>query len=752
MKFDRTAWLADPKPFVEEALGEGGHYLALGVAHVVSPEQIAYACDVARTLTRSVGTPGIVSMPEAETGTGKTRAYLAAALLHAAATGGRVLIATYRIDLRSTIVDREAPHALDVVERMTGRRLVVAPLMARTHFASPSRAEAFADRLACDDDRQAAVFALRSIAKWTRASSQEFRSAPVAAVARIAGTIDAWRREHPELADAVPMDDLDQWGLDAKCPQEEHLAYEAYRAAAHDADCLVLTQAALIIGLRIRDGFGAERPIAGVLVDEADRLEDAARNVLERRGSIADLDRSRLAIHEAVARKDLPLDPDTRLRLASLALDLGETLRPLHAFCAEAREARRQAVSRPAGQVPVKGDEPWLEQLAASAKAATKAAAALRATRIPALVSVADDVAARAGIHANFVSSATDPDKALGRTFLSFSPILGFPSVLVAAKYGARIVQRLWNAPDDQEASAITPATVFTSATLSQPGLRGVERLADMSHMVGLNWTPGRLQEDLSGQHAPRRYGTVERFVLAHPSASMPVRRVGEDEDAEPELDENEFAMHRAACVAEAADRPPVSGRRRVFVVTTSWHDTDIIVAALPARLSNRLIVRRRGQSLSDVLARFREVEDAILITPGAGEGFDPAGLVGRLVIPRLPFSPPEDAFGLPLVWNTENGPRASSDVVRMMRRFKQAIGRAIRTADDVAEIWILDPRFGLPASVQRREMLVPARNARNLYQQCVPARFRSVLEQAEIFVPETAVAPRRRRAVGGRR
>jgi ATP-dependent DNA helicase DinG len=163
------------------------------------------------------------------------------------------------------------------------------------------------------------------------------------------------------------------------------------------------------------------------------------------------------------------------------------------------------------------------------------------------------------------------------------------------------------------------------------------------------------------------------------------------------------------------------------------------------------LIVRRRGQSLSDVLERFREVEDGILITPGAGEGFDPAGLVGRLVIPRLPFSPPEDAFGLPLVWSTENGPRASSDVVRMMRRLKQALGRAIRTADDVAEIWILDPRFGLPAQVQRREFLLPAKSARNLYHHCVPKRFRSELENAEIYDPEAAVAPRRR-AAGGRR
>lgn len=753
MKFDREAWLADPKPFLEAALGEGGHYQDLGIPHTVTTEQLAYACDVARTFVRSIQQPGIVSMPEAETGTGKTRAYLVAGLLHAAATGGRVVISTYRIDLRSTIVDREAPSALAVVERITGRRLIVSPLMARTHFASPSRADAFADRIADDVDRQRAVVALRAIAAWTRDAAGAFEAAPSAAIGRLAATIDLWRRENPDLIDDLPLKDLDQWRLDANCPSEEHGAYEAYRAAAHEADCLVLTQAALIVGLRTKAGFDDDRPVVGVLVDEADRLEDAARTVLEQRGSIADLERSRDAMHQAVSRTDFPLSLRTRMRLLDQTLALGEALRPVHAFCTAIREERREMTSRPPDQMPVKGDEAWLAHLSTAAGVATKAAAELRATRIPALVSVADDVSARVGIHANFVSCAADPDKKIGRTFLSFSPVRGFPSVLVSAKYGSRIVQRLWNAGEDETAPPRTPATVFTSATLSQPGLRGVERLADMSRMVGLDWSPERLQEELSGQHAPRSYGSVERFVIAHPSAPMPSRRIGEDEDVEVDAqpDEDAYAIHRAACIAEAADRPPVSGRRRVLVLTTSWYDTDIIVAALPQRLANRLIVRRRGQSLTDVLGRFREVDDGILITPGAGEGFDPAGLVGRLVIPRLPFSPPEDAFGLPLVWNTENGPRASSDVVRMMRRFKQALGRAIRTADDVAEIWILDPRFGLPAQVQRREFLVPARTARNLYHHCVPIRFRSVLENAEIFEPEAAAAPRRR-AAGGRR
>lgn len=751
MKFDRNAWVADPKPFLEAALGEGGHFQQLGIPHVASPEQLAYACDVARTLARSIGSPGIVSMPEAETGTGKTRAYLVAALLHASATGGRMLIATYRIDLRSAIVDREAPLALDVVERIAGCRPVVSPLMARTHFASPSRAEAFADRIADDADRQRGVTALRAIAAWTRDAAEAFDDAPAAAIGRTGGTIELWRRENPDLSDDLPLNDLDQWRLDARCPPDEHKAYEAYRAAAHEADCLVLTQAALIVGLRTKAGFGEDRPVVGVIVDEADRLEDAARTVLEQRGSIADLERSRDAMHRAVSRTDFPLSIRARMALLEKTLELGDALAPVHAFCAAIREERREMTSRPPDQMPVRGDEGWLGHLSTAADVAQRAAAALRASGIPALVSVADDVSARVGIHANFVSCAADPDKKIGRTFLSFSPIRGFPSVLVSAKYGSRIVQRLWNASDDETASPGTPATVFTSATLSQPGLRGVERLADMSRMVGLDWSPDRLQEDLSGQHAPRSYGTVERFVLAHPSAPMPPRRIGEDEEIEDGADDDAFAVHRAACVAEAADRPPVSGRRRVLVLTTSWHDTDAIVEALPQRLANRLIVRSRGQSLSDVLARFRDVEDGILITPGAGEGFDPAGLVGRLVIPRLPFSPPEDAFGLPLVWNTENGPRASADVVRMMRRFKQALGRAIRTADDVAEIWILDPRFGLPAQVQRREFLVPARTARNIYHHCVPVRFRGVLENAEIFDPQTAAAPRRR-AAGGRR
>ena len=115
MAFDTTAWFENPAPHIEEALGEGGRYLELGLPHVVSPEQIAYATDVAQALTRSVGNGGLVAMPEAETGTGKTRGYLIPALLHATATGGRVLIATYRIDLRSAIVEREGPGAAAVV-------------------------------------------------------------------------------------------------------------------------------------------------------------------------------------------------------------------------------------------------------------------------------------------------------------------------------------------------------------------------------------------------------------------------------------------------------------------------------------------------------------------------------------------------------------------------------------------------------------------------------------------------------------
>ena len=750
MAFDTTAWFENPAPHIEEALGEGGRYLELGLPHVVSPEQIAYATDVAQALTRSVGNGGLVAMPEAETGTGKTRGYLIPALLHATATGGRVLIATYRIDLRSAIVEREGPGAAAVVEAMTGRRPSIAPLMARSHFASPSRSEGLADRIA--QEKPLAAAALRAIAAWTRTCAELIHTSPKAAVAALAGTIDLWRREHPEMADQLPLEDLDQWRLDAVCSHDEHLAYEAFRSQAQDADCLVMTQAALVVGLKARSTFGDNRRIVGVVVDEADRLEDAARSVLERRSSLADLDRCRQSIFDVVNRDDIGISPGVRTRILDLAMDLPGLIAPVHAFCGETRSLRDREIGGSADQLVVKGDEPWLTHVAGAATALAKTAAAMRSTRIPALASVADDVTARASIHSEFVACAKDSDKRLGRTFLVFSPKRGFPSVLVAAKYGSRIVQRLWNpASYDETMSALTPATIFTSATLSQPGLRGAERLSDMSRMVGLDWTPERLQVDLSGQHAPKKYGRVERFVLAHPSAPMPPRRSGEDEDAAFEADAAAYGAHRAACIVEAADRPPVSGRKRILVLTTSWFDNDLIAGALPERLANQLIVRQRGQSLAEVLELFRASEDAILVTPGAGEGFDAPGLIGRVLIPRLPFSPPEDAFGLPLVWQTENGTKASSDVVRMMRRLKQMIGRAIRVSDDVAEIWILDPRFGLPSLVQRRELLTPARQAKPVYHHCVPARFRGVLDEAEVFSPAEP-AKARRRAAGGRR
>ncbi|MGO8610077.1 hypothetical protein ACC848_44820, partial [Rhizobium johnstonii] len=77
--------------------------------------------------------------------------------------------------------------------------------------------------------------------------------------------------------------------------------------------------------------FGDNRRIVGVVVDEADRLEDAARSVLERRSSLADLDRCRQSIFDVVNRDDIGISPGVRTRILDLAMDLPGLIAPIHA-------------------------------------------------------------------------------------------------------------------------------------------------------------------------------------------------------------------------------------------------------------------------------------------------------------------------------------------------------------------------------------------------------------------------------------
>jgi ATP-dependent DNA helicase DinG len=101
----------------------------------------------------------------------------------------------------------------------------------------------------------------------------------------------------------------------------------------------------------------------------------------------------------------------------------------------------------------------------------------------------------------------------------------------------------------------------------------------------------------------------------------------------------------------------------------------------------------------SQLLKRFREREDSVLFgTASFWEGVDVRGRALRnVIITKLPFDVPDH----PLIQARHeriesNGGNSFRDdqLPRAVLRFKQGVGRLIRSAEDSGRIVILDPRI----------------------------------------------------------
>ena len=88
-----------------------------------------------------------------------------------------------------------------------------------------------------------------------------------------------------------------------------------------------------------------------------------------------------------------------------------------------------------------------------------------------------------------------------------------------------------------------------------------------------------------------------------------------------------------------------------------------------------------------------------------------------------------------------------------MVRLLRQGIGRFIRSASDAPDIWIVDPRIGLPASKRNvlvgDQFLTPHPQSQKVYlTAAIPTRFIRALNAAELFAPlskpKSAPSPKR--------
>lgn len=283
------------------------------------PQQQQLAGAVARTLAA-----GGVLIAEAGTGTGKTFAYLAPALL----SGLKVIISTGTRNLQEQLFFKDLP----LVRNALARPLHSALLKGRANYLCRYRLE----QTAASRLNRSQLTELGYIRDWARRT----RSGDIAEVTEVAEGSPLWPRV-TSTADNC---------LGQNCPLLADCLVVKARREALEADVVVVNHHLLCADLALKDeGFGEVLPGADAfIIDEAHQLPDVAGQFFGQALSSNQL---------------LELVRDCHAEQAREAPDFTEL-----ADCADAMASAGDALARSLGLQP--GRAPWPERVAVPAVAA----------------------------------------------------------------------------------------------------------------------------------------------------------------------------------------------------------------------------------------------------------------------------------------------------------------------------------------------------------------------------------------------
>ena len=259
--------------------------------------------------------------------------------------------------------------------------------------------------------------------------------------------------------------------------------------------------------------------------------------------------------------------------------------------------------------------------------------------------------------------------------------------------------------------------TLFVSATLAV----GSNDFDPFLRSVGADRLPGI--------HAPVRADLYEfgamTFALAGRDVPAPFTK---DKVRDPAFDD--YAAHVV--------RRVMTEGGRALVLVPSFADVEEMARHIPD-----VIAHRRGEKLAAHLATLKASRNGVLATPAAWAGTDLPGLLGHVVIVRIPFPPPNAGRTelLRRLLRTKGYDDANADGILFarnrrdaIRRLAQGLGRGIRTPDDRVKVWIADPRFPLTDTLTLNRRLLLSQAARNRdLSGAIPRRFTGAYESAEI-------------------
>ncbi|MDT8925212.1 ATP-dependent DNA helicase [Pseudomonas taiwanensis] len=690
---------------VEAILGPTG--LAVQQGLMFNDNQYIYAMNVAAGFSQAVDPDEtVINAQQAATGTGKTLGYLVPLMsycVHALGPQGlpnRVAVSTYTRHLQKQILDKDAKSAIEWIHQVTGKRLSVALRVGMKNHLSLKACTSLLDAFKADD----VLYTGEHV---------DFLESAIAFLSKCPQciTIDDYLSQAG--VDALP-DRIDRAriGLLSTAPKPEIERYRALVQETKDADVLITNHALSVMNAWGFNNFldNEDRRTTVCVFDEADRLEDMCRSMVTSEVSI----RALKTLIETLSSASKRLIQTTNINdlydyLVSLYSDKGDRFK----LCDD-RDGEGTTIAHKLNLVildlevcahKLKKDPgaPLLQQLEKKGRGSIDE---LKADVLDTLEQV--KTLRRMMKVANAKGDQDQGDCVV----VSWSPVKSYPSLRVGRIRPGRILESYWG-----EENPVVPkklrAALFTSATLD--ALSDANAKPEFKELFGkhgifldrpkVDWASNlkyRVQKELLQSFEPHDFGKLT-FVLPDSSVNSPTRRIEEDgeDDGKEYCTDPDWLRYCASMILTASHRKGSSPHApgRTLVLTTSYADAESLAQLLVGTPS--LFVHKKGKPLSTYLSDFEAQDGAILITPGAWEGLDKPNLIKNLVITRMPFPRPnsienqlrELQFRRSGAGNPQNAIRLES-LSTVVRRLKQGLGRAIRSYNDEATVWIADPRF----------------------------------------------------------
>jgi ATP-dependent DNA helicase DinG len=628
--------------------------------------------DMAARWSETLERGGMLAV-EAPTGVGKSLAYLMPALLHRARGSGPILVSTHTKALQDQLARRDVPLAL----RAAGVGLRAATLLGRASYLCRRRAQARLTQQRLFASKDAAGPGLDDV---TFARLNEW----------VGRTATGVLEELPALGIHAPPGLLADIGSDpfvcsgGACEPGTGCFAKAARREARRADLVIVNHALLLSDPGLRGTLLAES--GALILDEAHHLERVAR---EQHGvSLGAADLARLA-----ARTDAKTGA---LRLLSRAIRRGSPGAAAAAALAEADQALRPVLSNaaevardlesvlPAGAVAALWPR-GVDLASVSPEAVDRLLEAI-GRLIRALDRAVEAAAAETGGALRASPASQD----------ALDEVLGRLARWREVEQALRNVLRL----EDRNVASYVDRDERGSVRLNRRPLDAGSILRDSLYALSERTllTSATLASPASGAGGALGLTPDESEVVRLPSPFPLERQMATLALDGPEPGDPAFPRAVAALVGSLA----TALRRNTLVLLTSYQMLEEVAARVRPALEAAgipLLVQTPGEAAGPLAREFRAGAGAVLLgTASFWEGVDfPGEALEVLVVARLPFAVPTDPV---VAARSERIAEEGGDPFRDLMlpeailRFRQGVGRLIRTATDRGAVVVADPRI----------------------------------------------------------